>query len=38
MTYETTEYDMDAIGGATAEGTEDDEDAETQEAANSDDE
>jgi len=35
VSYETTEYDMDAIEGATAE---DDEETETQEAANSDDE
>jgi len=40
VTYETTEYDMDAIEGGTAagEGTEDEEETETQEAVNSDDE
>ena len=39
VSYETTEYDMDAIEGAAAgDGTEEEDDAETQEVANSDDE
>lgn len=38
VTYETTEYDMDAIEGGTAAGEGTEEDEETQEAANSDDE